>query len=87
MTLNAHKIHGPKGIGALYIRSGIKITPLLHGGGHESKLRSGTENIAGIIGFAKAVSIARNSDIKQMTKLRDKLILSLTICPSLAYLP
>ena len=74
VTLNAHKIHGPKGVGALYIRNGIKITPLLHGGGHESKLRSGTENIAGIIGFAKAVSIARSSDIKQMTKLRDKLI-------------
>jgi cysteine desulfurase len=75
VTLNAHKIHGPKGIGVLYIRHGIKITPLLHGGGHEFKLRSGTENVPGIVGFAKAVKLAMNDKhIKQMTKLRDKLI-------------
>lgn len=73
VTLNAHKIHGPKGIGALYLRQGIKITPLLHGGGHEKKLRSGTENIPGIVGFAKTTEIT-NSDIKKMTELRDKLI-------------
>jgi len=74
VTLNAHKIHGPKGVGALYIRSGIKITPLLHGGGHEKGLRSSTENIPGIIGFAKAVKLADEKHIKQMAKLRDKLI-------------
>ncbi len=74
VTLNAHKIHGPKGIGALYIKRGIKITPLVHGGGHEQGLRSGTENIAGAVGFAKAVEIASSRDIKKMENLRDKLI-------------
>ncbi|MBD3253404.1 aminotransferase class V-fold PLP-dependent enzyme, partial [Candidatus Pacearchaeota archaeon] len=74
MTVNSHKIHGPKGIAALYIRKGIKITPLLHGGGHEYGLRSSTENIPGIVGFAKAVKIANKKDIKKMTLLRDKLI-------------
>ncbi len=74
VTLNAHKIHGPKGVGALYIRKGIKITPLLHGGGHEKGIRSGTENIPGIIGFAKAVQLAKTKHNKQMQKLRDKLI-------------
>jgi len=74
VTLNAHKIHGPRGVGALYIRRGVKITPLAHGGGHERKLRSGTENISGIVGFAKAVEIAKSKDVERMTKLRDKLI-------------
>lgn len=75
VTINSHKIHGPKGVGALYIRSGIKITPLAHGGGHEFKLRSGTENISGIVGFAKAVQLAsKGKHIKYMTKLRDQLI-------------
>ncbi len=74
VTLNAHKIHGPKGVGALFIRKGIKIEPLMHGGGHEFKLRSGTENVSGIVGFARAVSIASSKNIKEMTKLRDKLI-------------
>tara|TARA_Y100000310_G_scaffold306787_1_gene348254 strand:- start:18415 stop:19572 length:1158 start_codon:yes stop_codon:yes gene_type:complete len=74
VTLNAHKIHGPKGVGALFIRKGIKLTPLLHGGGHEFGIRSSTENIPGIVGFAKAVKIASNSNIKHMIKLRDKLI-------------
>lgn len=74
VTLNSHKIHGPKGVGALYIREGIKITPLSHGGGHEKKLRSGTENISGIVGFAEAVKISNKKNIEKMTKLRDKLI-------------
>ena len=74
VTLNAHKIHGPKGIGALYIREGIKITPLSHGGGHEKGLRSGTENVPGAVGFAKAVEIANEKDIQRMTEQRDKLI-------------
>jgi len=72
MTLNAHKIHGPKGVGALYVREGVKIVPLLHGGGQEFKLRSSTENVPGIIGFAKAVKLG--NDIKGMTKLRDYFI-------------
>ena len=74
VTLNSHKIHGPKGVGALYIRKGIKITPLLHGGGHEMGFRSTTENVAGVVGFAKAVSIASSKNIKSMSILRDKLI-------------
>ncbi len=74
VTLNAHKIYGPKGVGALYIKDEIKITPLAHGGGHEKKLRSGTENIPGIVGFAKAVEIANEKDVKKMAILRNKLI-------------
>ncbi len=74
VTLNAHKIHGPKGVGALYIREGIKITPLAHGGGHEKGLRSGTENVSGIVGFAKTIEVVKRKDIEEMTKLRDKLI-------------
>jgi cysteine desulfurase len=74
VTLNSHKIHGPKGVGALYIKKGIEITPLLHGGGHEFKLRSTTENVPGIVGFAKAVKVSKGGDIKNMIKLRDKLI-------------
>lgn len=75
VTLNSHKIYGPKGVGVLYLKDGIKITPLLHGGGHENHLRSGTENIPGIVGFAKAVDIANESgNCKRMEKLRDKLI-------------
>ena len=79
ITLNAHKIHGPKGVGVLYVRKGVKITPLAHGGGHEFGLRSGTENIPGIVGFAKAVQLAMNKKhIKYMTRLRDKIIDAIT---------
>ena len=74
LTINSHKIYGPKGVGALLIRDGIKIDPLLHGGGHESGFRSGTENVSGIVGFAKAVSIAKDKDVKHMNILRDFLI-------------
>jgi cysteine desulfurase len=74
VTINAHKIHGPKGVGALYIKKGTKITPLLHGGGHESGKRSGTENIPGVVGFAKAVEIASRTDWKKISSLRDYMI-------------
>ncbi len=74
VTLNGHKIHGPKGVGALYIKEGTDIVPLMHGGGHEKKLRSGTENVSGIVGFARAVEIADKKDIEKMIKLRNKLI-------------
>jgi cysteine desulfurase len=74
ITLNAHKIHGPKGVGALYIKKGVKIPPLIHGGGQERNLRSGTENIPGIVGFAKAVKLAKKEHIQKMTKLRDYFI-------------
>ena len=74
VTLNAHKIHGPKGVGALYIRNGVRVDPLLHGGGQEHGFRSGTYNTEGIVGFGKAVEIANEGDIKQMAKLRDYFI-------------
>jgi cysteine desulfurase len=74
VTLTAHKIHGPRGVGALYVRSGTRLAPLIHGGGHESGLRSGTLNTEGIAGFAEAVRIARGEDVGRMEMLRDRLI-------------
>lgn len=70
VTINGHKIHGPKGVGALYVKKGIDLVPLLHGGGHEGGLRSGTENVPGIVGFAKAVEISKGKDVREMKKLR-----------------
>lgn len=77
LSTSAHKIGGPKGIGFLYIRSGIKMTPLIHGGGQEGNLRAGTENVASIVGFAKAAELEfqnmrENNRKKQM--LRDYFI-------------
>lgn len=74
VTLNSHKIHGPKGVGALYVKEGIEITPLMHGGGHEKGYRSGTENVSGIFGFSKAVEISNKKDVKRMEELRDYFI-------------
>ncbi|MBD3309770.1 aminotransferase class V-fold PLP-dependent enzyme [Candidatus Woesearchaeota archaeon] len=82
VTLNAHKIHGPKGVGALYVKKGVNITPLAHGGNHEHGLRSGTENVHGIVGFAKAVRLAKSRKyVKHMTLLRNMLIDSLLQIP------
>ncbi|ODS42102.1 MAG: cysteine desulfurase NifS [Candidatus Altiarchaeales archaeon IMC4] len=81
MTINAHKIYGPNGVGALYVRSGTEIEPLQHGGGHEFGLRSGTENVAGIVGFAKASEVITDEDIRRMTTLRDRLITRLSEIP------
>ncbi len=77
LSLSSHKIYGPKGVGALYVRKGLKIDPLLYGGSHEMGIRAGTENIPGIVGFAKAVSLACErfeSDTAHLVKLRDMLI-------------
>jgi cysteine desulfurase len=74
VTVNAHKIYGPKGVGGLFIREGVKIDPLLHGGGHEFGLRSGTENVVGIVGFGKAVDMMKDKHVEHMRKLRDILI-------------
>lgn len=83
ITLNAHKIHGPKGIGALYIKKGTKIKAWQHGGGHEFNLRSGTENIAGSVGFAKAAEIGLSENqINKIKTLRDKLISSILKIPN-----
>lgn len=77
LSLSAHKFHGPKGIGALYIKNGIKISNLIHGGGQERGKRAATENVAAMAGLAKAIEIANRDleeNIKKMTPLRDKLI-------------
>jgi cysteine desulfurase len=77
LSASAHKMYGPKGVGLLYVRKGIGLKPLIHGGGHEFGLRSGTENIPGIVGFAKACELAaKNMEIwaGHETRLRDKAI-------------
>lgn len=77
LTVSSHKIYGPKGVGALYIRKGIRLIPLIHGGGQEKKRRSGTENTPGIIGFGKACQLAGQrmaEDAEHQKKLRDKLM-------------
>ena len=77
LSISSHKIYGPKGVGALYIREGVEIEPLLHGGGHEMGMRASTENIPGIVGFAKAASLAIERfepDTRHLTGLRDMLI-------------
>jgi cysteine desulfurase len=74
LSFSAHKIHGPKGVGALFVKKGVGIEALNHGGGHEFGLRSGTENVSGIVGFAKAVELVTEDQIEHMQKLRDKLI-------------
>lgn len=76
MTINASKIYGPKGVGALFVRRGVSIAPLILGGGQENALRSGTENVPGIIGFTKALELMQKNQAKEtvrQAKLRDYL--------------
>ncbi|MCD6591487.1 MAG: cysteine desulfurase [Thaumarchaeota archaeon] len=70
LTISSHKIYGPKGVGALYVGEGVKLEPLLHGGGHEYGLRSSTVNVPGAVGFAKACEIARDSMNEEAERLR-----------------
>lgn len=77
LSLSAHKIYGPKGVGALYVRKGLKLEPLANGGGQERKRRPGTENVAGIVGLGKAIELAvaeMPREAERLIKLRDKLI-------------
>lgn len=77
LSLSAHKVYGPKGIGALYVKKGVRLEPIIHGGGHEKGLRPGTENVSGIVGLGKACELAEKNlleDTKYITNLRDKLI-------------
>ena len=85
LSLAGHKIYGPKGVGALYIRRGVRIENLVHGGSQERARRAGTENIPGIVGLGKAVELATENleEHKQkLTKLRDKLIDGLMQIPN-----
>lgn len=76
MTLSAHKLYGPKGIGGLYIRRGTPINPIIYGGGQQGRLRSGTENVPSIVGFAEAMYLNnkhKKRESKRLAKLRDAL--------------
>jgi len=73
-SLSAHKLHGPPGVGALFVRSGLRVTPLLHGGGQERSLRSGTVNSEGIAGFGKAVELTGPEEVSHMIELRDHFV-------------
>ncbi len=77
LSISAHKLYGPKGIGALYIRKGIRLEPIIHGGGHERGIRPGTENVAGAVGLGKACEIAERyleKNSRSLTSIRDRLI-------------
>jgi cysteine desulfurase len=77
VALSAHKFHGPKGVGALYVRSGTKLRPLVQGGGQERGLRSSTENIPGIVGLGKAIQLSKQEmeeNVTRMTAIRERII-------------
>jgi cysteine desulfurase len=81
LSFSAHKFYGPKGIGALYVRQGTAVEPLLHGAGHESGMRAGTENVPYIVGLGKAASLVRQSldkSVVRLMSLRDRLHDALT---------
>lgn len=77
LSLSSNDMYGPRGVGALYIKTGTRIQPIIHGGGQERGLRSGTENLPGIVGMGKAAEITKveiKTEAERLTKLRDKLI-------------
>jgi cysteine desulfurase len=76
LSISAHKLYGPKGIGALYVKKGTRLDSIIQGGGHERNLRSGTENIPGIVGLAKAAELAQQDmmiESERLLRLRDRL--------------
>ena len=77
LSISGHKIHGPQGVGALYVKKGTRIQPLFHGGRHERSRRAGTENVPGIVGLGKAAEVAKQSldrrDDKKLAAMRDRL--------------
>jgi cysteine desulfurase len=77
LSMSAHKLHGPKGVGALFVRRGVTLAPVVHGGGQERGLRSATENVAGIVGFGRAAALAgasRAEEAARLVRLRDRLL-------------
>jgi cysteine desulfurase len=77
LSMSAHKLYGPKGVGALYIRKGVRMAPITHGGGQERARRSGTQNVAGIVGLSRATELAGQemiAEAERLTPLRDRLI-------------
>jgi cysteine desulfurase len=77
LSMSAHKLHGPKGVGCLVVRSGVRLEPQMHGGGHERNRRAGTENVAGIVGLGRALTIADRdfaTNTAHLCRLRDRLI-------------
>jgi len=85
LAASSHKIYGPKGVGSLYVRKGLRLEPLMHGGGHEHGMRSGTENVPAIVGFARAAELAHHEMKKEnmrLKRLRDKLIKGLLRIPN-----
>ncbi len=85
LSASAHKLHGPKGVGFLYVRRGTRLAPLLHGGGHERGLRSGTENVPGIVGFAAALALAQAERVdvtSRMRRLRERLMTEVLKIPA-----
>ncbi len=77
LSMSAHKFYGPKGVGALYIRKGTKLTPFIHGGEQERRRRASTENVPGIVGFGKAAELAQqemSEEAERLTRLRDRLV-------------
>ena len=76
LSMSAHKIYGPKGVGALYVAKEVRCEPIIHGGGHERGMRSSTENVAGIVGLGESAELAKQrmaTDMPYLTDLRDKL--------------